>query len=159
MTPDQLLDSYHRFKFREDVSHDLLKHRINEILLVSTFYDAYIFEQDGVLSEQLLGEYSQLNLSAPPRVHSVPTAADALAALDQRKIDLVITTMHIGDVSPFELAARVKAARPALIVVLAGHPGGREQEFRTAGFDEFIHLRSNVRATLAQLQRLAGVLP
>ena len=53
----------------------------------------------------------------------------------------------------------VKAARPALIVVLAGHPGEREQEFRTAGFDEFIHLRSNVRATLDQLQRLAGVLP
>ena len=49
--------------------------------------------------------------------------------------------------------------RPALIVVLAGHPGEREQEFRAAGFDEFIHLRSNVRTTLAQLQRLAGVLP
>ena len=118
MTPDQLLDSYHRFKFREDVSHDLLKHRINEILLVSTFYDAYIFEQDGVLSEQLLGEYSQLNLSAPPRVTSVPTAADALATLEQRKIDLVITTMHIGDVTPFELAARVKASRPDLPVLL-----------------------------------------
>jgi methylmalonyl-CoA mutase len=56
-------------------------------------------------------------------------------------------------------ARRIKAARPALVVVLAGHPGEREQEFRTAGFDEFIHLRSNVRATLAQLQRLAGVLP
>ena len=56
-------------------------------------------------------------------------------------------------------ARRIKAARPALVVVLAGHPGGREQEFRAAGFDEFIHLRSNVRATLAQLQRLAGVLP
>jgi methylmalonyl-CoA mutase len=56
-------------------------------------------------------------------------------------------------------ARRIKAARPALVVVLAGHPGEREQEFRTAGFDEFIHLRSNVRTTLAQLQRLAGVLP
>jgi methylmalonyl-CoA mutase len=56
-------------------------------------------------------------------------------------------------------ARRIKAARPALVVVLAGHPGEREQEFRTAGFDEFIHLRSNVRATLAQLQCLAGVLP
>jgi methylmalonyl-CoA mutase len=56
-------------------------------------------------------------------------------------------------------ARRSKAAQPALVVVLAGHPGEREQEFRTAGFDEFIHLRSNVRTTLAQLQRLAGVLP
>jgi methylmalonyl-CoA mutase len=55
-------------------------------------------------------------------------------------------------------ARQVKAARPSLSVILAGHPGEREAEFRAAGFDDFIHIRSNVRTTLSQLQRLAGVL-
>ena len=40
-----------------------------------------------------------------------------------------------------------------------GRPSRRTgAEFRAAGFDEFIHVRSNVRTTLARLQRLAGVL-
>ena len=56
-------------------------------------------------------------------------------------------------------ARRIKAARPTLTVVLAGHPGEHEQEFRAAGVDEFIHIRANVRTTLAQLQRRAGVSP
>ena len=56
-------------------------------------------------------------------------------------------------------ARRIKAARPTLAVVLAGHPGEHEGEFRAAGFDEFIHVRANARITLAQLQRLAGVSP
>jgi hypothetical protein len=46
-----------------------------------------------------------------------------------------------------------------MTVILAGNPGEREAGFRAAGFDDFIHLGSNVRTTLSQLQRLAGVLP
>ena len=42
-------------------------------------------------------------------------------------------------------------------MILAGHPGEREAEYRAAGFDDFIHLRSNVRLTLSRLQRLTGV--
>ncbi|HUJ43624.1 MAG TPA: methylmalonyl-CoA mutase family protein [Opitutaceae bacterium] len=56
-------------------------------------------------------------------------------------------------------ARRVKAARPALAVVLAGHPGEREQEYRAAGVDEFIHVRCNAQTTLAQLQRRVGIRP
>jgi methylmalonyl-CoA mutase len=56
-------------------------------------------------------------------------------------------------------ARRVKAVRASVLVVLAGHPGEREAEYRAAGFDAFIHLRSNARTTLTELQRLTGVLP
>jgi len=55
-------------------------------------------------------------------------------------------------------AKAVKAAKPSVAVVLAGHPGESEAAFKAAGFDEFIHVRSNVRTTLIQLQRTAGVL-
>ncbi len=56
-------------------------------------------------------------------------------------------------------AQRLKAARPAVVAVLAGHPGAQEEAYRAAGFDEFIHIRANARTTLTQLQRRAGVRP
>jgi methylmalonyl-CoA mutase len=84
-------------------------------------------------------------------------AASAAAASGAAIAVLCSTDDTYPQLAPV-FARRLKAARPAPVVVLAGHPGEREQEFRTAGFDEFIHRRSNVRATLTQLQRLAGIL-
>ena len=84
-------------------------------------------------------------------------AAAAAAASDAVIAVLCSTDDTYPQLAPV-FARRIKAARPALVVVLAGHPGEREQEFRAAGFDGFIHPGSNVRTTLAELQRLAGVL-
>lgn len=85
-------------------------------------------------------------------------AADAAVASDAVIAVLCSTDDTYPQLAPV-FARRIKAARPTLAVVLAGHPGEHEKEFRAAGFDEFIHVRANVRATLAQLQRLAGVSP
>jgi methylmalonyl-CoA mutase len=84
-------------------------------------------------------------------------AADAAIASGAAVTVLCSTDETYPELAPV-FARRVKAAKPALTVVLAGPPGERELEFRAAGFGEFIHIRSNVQATLAQLQRLAGVL-
>lgn len=118
MNVEELIHYYNRFKFREDNFHDLMKYKINDVLLVSTFYDAFIFEQDGGLSELILGQYSQLNLSTAPRVTSVPTGPEALKMLAQRRFDLVITTVRMGELSPFEFSGRVKALYPDLPVLL-----------------------------------------
>lgn len=109
---------YNKFKFGEDNFHNLMKHRVNEILLVSTFYDAFIFEQDGRLSEQIFGEYMQLNLSTAPRITSVPTGMQALELLKIKKFDLVITMMRIGTISPFKLSKMIKDEHPNLPVLL-----------------------------------------
>ncbi len=109
---------YNKFKFGEDNFHNLMKYHISEILLVSTFYDAFIFEQDGRLSEQIFGEYRQLNLSTAPRVTSVPTGRQALEMLENRPFDLVITMMRIGEISPFELSRRIKQKYPNMPVLL-----------------------------------------
>ncbi|HRX77270.1 MAG TPA: response regulator, partial [Candidatus Cloacimonadota bacterium] len=95
-----------------------MQRRVRDILLVSTFYDAFIFEQDGRLSEQIFGEYRQLNLSTAPRITSVPTGAEALEKLKHHSYDLVITMMRIGEVGPFELARKVKKDHPDLKVLL-----------------------------------------
>jgi len=109
---------YNKFKFGEDNFHELMKKKVNEILLVSTFYDAYIFEQDGRLSEQIHGEYMQLNLSTAPRITSVPTGVQALDLLKTRDFDLVITMMRIGEISPFKLSKTIKKKYPDLPILL-----------------------------------------
>ena len=109
---------YNKFKYGEDCYHYLMANKVKEILLVSTFYDAFIFEQDGRLSEQIYGEYRQLNLSTAPMITSVPTGEDALAILKEKKFDLVITMLHIGAITPFDLARRIKEENPELPVLL-----------------------------------------
>ncbi len=118
MRMEELNYFYNKFKFGEDIFHQLMQRRVRDILLVSTFYDAFIFEQDGRLSEQIFGEYRQLNLTTAPRITSVPTGADALAKLRERSFDLVITMMRIGETGPFQLAKLIKADFPDLPVLL-----------------------------------------
>lgn len=109
---------YDRFNQDGDATRDFLADRVRDILLVSTFYDAFVFEQDGVLSEQLFSEYRQLALTFPPRVTSVSSGPAALAALKNRRYDLVITTLRIGDTTPFDLSKRIKALHSGTPVLL-----------------------------------------
>jgi methylmalonyl-CoA mutase len=88
---------------------------------------------------------------------TVDEAADAALASGAAVAVLCSTDETYPEIAPV-FARKIKSAKPGLAVVLAGHPGEREAEFRSAGFDDFIHVRSNVRTTLSQLQRLAGVL-
>ena len=57
-------NSSSRFK----VFHELMPRKARHILLVSTFYEAWIMEEDCRLSEQIVHEYRGLNLSHPPRL-------------------------------------------------------------------------------------------
>ncbi|HOZ02094.1 MAG TPA: hypothetical protein PLG20_09765, partial [Candidatus Syntrophosphaera sp.] len=118
MKMEELNYYYSKFKFGEDIFHQLMQKRVRDILLVSTFYDAFIFEQDGRLSEQVFGEYRQLNLSTSPRITSVPTGADALEKLKEHSFELVITMMRIGEIGPFQLAKKIKEDHPDLPVLL-----------------------------------------
>lgn len=118
MDVNTLTRLYNRFKYRENASHSLMQKQVKDVLMVSTFYDAYIFEQDGGLSENIFGDYRELHLTTPPRVYSVPTGEGALKAIEERRFDLVITMMRIGDITPFELARKIKERRPDLPVVL-----------------------------------------
>ena len=57
---------------------DLMLHRIHEILLVASPYDAFILEEDGRLTQQILYEYLGMNLSYAPRVWHAKNAATGL---------------------------------------------------------------------------------
>lgn len=114
----QLNYHYNKFKFGEDNFHYLMKRRVKDILMVSSFYDAYIFEQDGRLSEQIFGEYKHLNLTTIPRITSVPTKEEALKKISIHNYDLVITMMRVGETIPFELSSAIKKLSPDTPVLL-----------------------------------------
>ena len=82
---------------------DLMLHRIHEILLVASPYDAFILEDDGQLTEQILHEYIGMNLSYAPRVWQASTAAKAMNMLSKRKYDIVIVGLRISDMDPISL--------------------------------------------------------
>jgi CheY-like chemotaxis protein len=97
--------------------------RIQEILLVASMYDAFTLEEGGRLTELLLNEYRELNLSFAPRITKATSGQEALALLETRRYDLVLTMSRLGDLQAGELAERIKHRLPDLpIYVLVLNP-------------------------------------
>lgn len=103
------------------VFHELMQFKVQEILLVSSLYDAFIMEEDGSLATRLIKEYHGLNLSKAPRITRVSTAEEALAILKRRPFDMVITMPYLGSMDAFELGGEIKKIRPDIPVILVAH--------------------------------------
>lgn len=103
------------------VFHELMPFKVQEILLVSSLYDAFIMEEDGSITTRLLHEYHGLNLSKAPKVTRVSTGEEALAAIEAKNFDLVITMPYLAGMDAFDLGGQIKAIRPALPVILLTH--------------------------------------
>ena len=101
--------------------HDLMQYRVQDILLVSSLYDSFILAEDGQLNERILAESLELNLRHVPGVTRVSTGAEALAlARKEPRFNLVITSLHVGDMDAIGLARRLKdEGLKAHVVLLA----------------------------------------
>jgi CheY-like chemotaxis protein len=96
---------------------ELMPFRVQEVLLVASLYDAYTLEEGGRLTELLLNEYRELNLSFAPHVTRASTGEEALRLLEVRRFDLVITMTRLGDMEASALARAIKDKMPDLTVV------------------------------------------
>ncbi len=103
------------------IFHDLMPFKVQEILLVSSLYDAYIMEEDGSLATRLINEYHGLNLSKPPKITRVSSAVEALEMVRMKKFEMVITMPYLGDMDAFELGSAIKKIQPDLPIILVGH--------------------------------------
>jgi DNA-binding NarL/FixJ family response regulator len=103
------------------VFHELMTHKVWEILLVLSPYDAFIMEEDSSLSTRIINEYRGLNLSRPPRMTRASTAEEALELARTKKFDLVITLPQIGDMDYNNLGLKIKEIDPDLPVILLSH--------------------------------------
>jgi len=97
---------------------DLMGHRIHEILLVASPYDAFILEEDGHLTEQILTEYIGMNFNYAPRVTRVSTGRQAMRIIKKKKFDLIILMLRIEDQDPISLGKRIKESYPKKPVIL-----------------------------------------
>lgn len=103
------------------IFHELMPFKVQEILLVSSLYDAFIMEEDGSITTRLIHEYHGLNLSKAPKVSRVSTGEEALKTLGKKHFDLVVTMPYLNGMNAFELGRKIKAVRPDLPVVLLAH--------------------------------------
>ncbi len=111
--PDFFVDNKSKTNFQ-----DLMPHRIHEILLVASVYDAFILEEDGHLTEQILTEYIGMNFNYAPRVTRVSTGREAIEIMIKKKFDLVIVMLRIEDQDPISLGTAIKEQYPRKPVIL-----------------------------------------
>ncbi|PIE63906.1 MAG: phosphoenolpyruvate synthase/pyruvate phosphate dikinase [Desulfobacterales bacterium] len=103
------------------IFHDLMSFKVQEILLISSLYDAFIMEEDGSLATRLINEYHGLNLSKPPKITRASSAEEAFDLISKRSFDMVITMPFLGGMDAFELGRRIKKIEPELPVILVAH--------------------------------------
>lgn len=119
----------------------LMRYKIREILLVSSIYDNYLFEEDGRLYELIREEYKSLNLSFAPELIHVTTGEEALELLStQNTFDMIITTMHIEDMHVVKFAQMVRQSGFSTPIVLLAYDN-RERKELTTNYDTTIFER------------------
>jgi CheY-like chemotaxis protein len=142
------------FSFK--VFHELMTKKVREILLVSSLYDFCIMEEDGRLSERIIHEYRGLNLSQPPRITWVSSAEEALAALDTKDFDMVITMPRLADMDTFALGRKIKTKMPDLPVILMTHsalpPDIVPEQIHSQGIDRVFVWSGNTDILLALIK-------
>ena len=115
---DRIVDAFDQARRERNVFHDLMKYRVREVLLVGSLYDSYIVESDGVLADQIYGEYFKLNLHTVPRVTCAYTAEAALQSFLDGRHDLVIILAGAEFGVPLALARSIKEKSPDTPILL-----------------------------------------
>ncbi|MFO7677774.1 MAG: DUF5752 family protein [Thermoplasmatota archaeon] len=106
------------YELRSQIYHSLMPFRVKEILIVSSLYDSFIIEEEGLIAELVIGEYQHLLLSSPPRVTRVSSGIKAISKIKERGYDLVITMAKNIGMDPFQFGKKIKKIRPEIPVIL-----------------------------------------
>ncbi len=75
--------------------------RINNILLIASLYDSFVFEVDGFLAEQVADDFYLLNLSTQPNIFHASSIESALNQMQYEQIDFVI--VHLSSMRSIAL--------------------------------------------------------
>ena len=104
--------------FKDTSFADLMTHRIYNVLMISSRYDAFILEEDGRIEEQLFNEYASLNLRYPPRFTQVFTEEEALNELEHKDFELVIAMSDSNGKDILNVAKNIKSLHSHIPLVL-----------------------------------------
>src|SRR4051812_27886853 len=112
--------------------HQLMRHRIMDILLVASPYDSFVLEEAGQIGERVVGEFRNLDLHYGPGLTTVATGAEAIELVKKSpRFNLIISGLQLADMNGAELARRVKAEGLDIPVVLLAFDARDVKTFRT----------------------------
>jgi len=136
---------------------DLMRHRVQHILLVSSLYDSFILTEDGQINEALMRQFIDLNLSQNPDLIRVSSGEEALSAVEEDgRFDMIITSIQLGDMNAVELARRVTEAGLDIPVVLLAYNNREMTEFLArhgrGDIDRVFLWQGDVRILLAMVK-------
>ncbi|MBN1282855.1 MAG: hypothetical protein JXA24_03680 [Proteobacteria bacterium] len=137
----------------------LMSKRISDVLFVSSPYDLYIIEEEGLLADRISDEYTILHLTSAPSITHAATAEEAIAAVEEHDFDLVITGQRVGKgKSAYDMAARMKELRPDLPIVLLtpemGNGGRPKKRQPSTAVDKVFYWHGDTRIFLAIIKCL-----
>jgi len=149
----------HGYGTRFQGFQNLMRFRIRNILLVSSLYDLYVFEEDGRLYELIRHEYQGLNLSHSPEITRVSGGKEAIAiAKEENRFDLIITTQHIEDMHAAHLAKLVNESDLNIPVVLLAYDNRELSDLishtDTSVFDRIFIWTGDFRIIIAIIKHL-----
>jgi CheY-like chemotaxis protein len=100
---------------------NLMPFRVQDILLASSLYDSFTLQEDGRLNELILGQFLELSLHHTPGLTHVSSGTEALAAAEaERRFNLILTTIQLGDMDASQLARETRRrGLDAPVMVLA----------------------------------------
>jgi CheY-like chemotaxis protein len=132
----------------------LMPFKIRDILLVSSLYDSYLFEEDGRLYEQLRKEYQGLNLSLTPEITHVSSGEEAIEIANEKgSFDLIITTMHIEDMHVIKFAKSVRESGIDTPIVLLAYDNKEKKDivsnYDTSIFEKIYIWQGDYRLLIA----------
>jgi CheY-like chemotaxis protein len=139
---------------RANEFQELMRHRVEDILLVASPYDSFILEEDGQLDERLVGEFIELGLRRTPGLTRVSSGAEAVErALAERRFNLVVSSLRLGDMNAVELTRELRVSGLSIPVVLLAFDGRELNDFLsrndTSLIDRVFLWQGDVRILLA----------
>ncbi|MFO8074228.1 MAG: PEP/pyruvate-binding domain-containing protein [Polyangia bacterium] len=121
---------------RPTAYENLMPWRVRNILLVSSLYDAFTFQEDARLTEMLFSEYLELNLRYAPRIERVSTAEEAVEILRETPFDMVISMHQAGGTKLDELQRSVREVAPEIPFVTLANSSRELEVLRDSGMLE-----------------------
>ena len=149
----------HGYGTRFQGFQNLMRHRIRDVLLVSSLYDLYLFEEEGRFDELIGNEYQKLNLSHSPELTRVSSGKEAIAlAKEERRFDLILTTLHVEDMTAVRLAERAREAGVEIPIVLLAYDSRELKDLKahnyTAAFDRVFVWQGDFRLIVSIIKHL-----
>jgi Pyruvate phosphate dikinase, AMP/ATP-binding domain len=132
--------------------HRLMAKRIHEVLFVSSPYDLYMMEEEGLLADRISDEYTLLHLTSAPAITRVSTAEEAIEAVRNGHFDLVVTGTRVGKGrNASDMARAIKDLRPEIPVALLTPKAGPLPTARRPGsaIDKTFYWQGDTRLFLA----------